>query len=76
MNQTVKRGNWIGSPVDKRLYTVPQAAEYLGRTVWGIRGLIYKGLLPVIQEGRRQYVDLYDMDRFIEVNRRNLSHGG
>ena len=72
MNQEVKRANWISSPPAKRLFTVPEAAEYLGRTVWGLRGLIHRGHLPVIQEGRRMYVDLLDMNRFIEINRRNL----
>jgi excisionase family DNA binding protein len=35
----------------KRLYTVEEAGEYLGRSVWGIRELIYKGELPFTKAG-------------------------
>jgi hypothetical protein len=54
----------------KRLYTLPEGAEYLGRTVWGVRGLIWKGQLPVVQDGRRQFLDIKDLDSYIERSKR------
>jgi excisionase family DNA binding protein len=51
---------------NKRLYTVPEAALYLGRTEWGIRGLIDNGRLPVVRIDRRVLIDVRDMDRIIE----------
>ncbi|MCK4782539.1 MAG: helix-turn-helix domain-containing protein, partial [Desulfobacteraceae bacterium] len=56
----------------QRLYDLKQAAQYLGRPVWGVRELIWSGKLPVIQDGRKMYVDLYDMDRYIELEKTTL----
>jgi len=53
----------------KRLYTIPEAAEYLGHSIWGIRSLIWGKVLPVVRYGRRQYLDLYDLNKFIEKNK-------
>lgn len=50
----------------KRLYTVKESAEYLGRSVWSIRELIYNGHLPCVKVGRRVHVDIHDLDRFVE----------
>ncbi len=49
----------------KRLFNLKEAAEYLGRPVWGVRTLIWNGKLPVIQDGRKYYLDIQDMDYFI-----------
>ena len=54
----------------KRLYTVVESAEYLGHTVWGIRSLIWAKTLPVVQHGRKQFLDLFDLDAFIEKNKK------
>jgi excisionase family DNA binding protein len=53
----------------KRLFSVPEAAQYLGRTVWGIREMIYAGKIPCIKDGRRKLLDINDMDAWIEANR-------
>ena len=55
----------------QRLYSVKDAAEYLGRTVWGVRELIWSHELPVIKSGRggKQYIDVLDMDAYIEKNK-------
>jgi len=53
----------------KRLYTVAEAAEYLGHTVWGLRSLIWSKTLPVVQNGRKQFVDIFDLNTFIEKNK-------
>lgn len=54
----------------KRLYTVKEAAEYLGHTIWGVRSLIWAKTLPVVQNGRKQFLDLFDLDDFIEKNKK------
>lgn len=56
-------------PVRQRLYDLKMAATYLGRPVWSIRELIWKGALPVVKDGRKLYVDLYDMDQYVERNK-------
>lgn len=55
----------------QRLYSVKDAAVYLGRAVWGVRELIWSGELPVIQSGRggKQYLDVRDLDLWIERNK-------
>ena len=55
--------------LNKRLYSIPEASQYLGRTVWSIREMIYAGKIPYIRDGRRMLLDIHDMDRWIENNR-------
>ena len=40
-NQPVKRPHEVSNPKQKRLYTLKEAAEYLGRSEWGMRELIW-----------------------------------
>ena len=54
----------------KRLYTIPQAAEYMGATIWGMRSLIWAKKLQVVRYGRKQWLDIKDMDVFIEKNKK------
>lgn len=53
----------------KRLYSIEEAAQYLGRSEWGIRRLIWKGKLPQVKCDKRVHLDIQDMDRFIETNK-------
>jgi len=69
---TRRRHNSISYAPVQRLYDLKQAAQYLGRPVWGVRELIWSGKLPVIQDGRKMYVDLYDMNRYIELEKTTL----
>jgi excisionase family DNA binding protein len=50
----------------KRLYTLKEAGEYLGRPVWSIRKLIWSGKIPVIQDGRKMYLDINDLNSYID----------
>ena len=54
--------------ITKRLFTLPEAAHYLGRSVWGIRSLIWSGKLSVVKTGRTQYIDIKELDDFIRRN--------
>ena len=53
----------------KRLYTLSEAALYLGRSTWSIRRLIWKGDLPQVRAGGRVHVDIRDMDVFIDKHK-------
>lgn len=53
----------------KRLFTVPEAAYYLGRTVDALREIIWAGKLPYFKDGRRVLLDVRDLDDFIDRNK-------
>ncbi|NGZ95328.1 MAG: hypothetical protein CV089_04215 [Nitrospira sp. WS110] len=54
------------APPRKRLYTIPEAADYLGRSVWSIRRLIWGAVLPSVRVQGRVHLDVADMDALIE----------
>jgi excisionase family DNA binding protein len=54
--------------LNKLLYSIPEAGQYLGRTVWSIREMIYAGKIPYIRDGSRMLPDIKDMDSWIENN--------
>ena len=60
------------SPLSKRLYDLKEAAIYLGRPVFSVRTLIWNGALPVIKDSRKLYVDIVDMDTYIERNKERM----
>jgi hypothetical protein len=51
--------------IERRLFNLKDAASYLGRPVYGVRSLIWSGKLPVIQDGRKMYVDVHDLENYI-----------
>ena len=53
----------------KRLFSIPEAAEYLGRSEWSLRRLIWSGELPSVRAGGRVHVDVRDMEEFIDRNK-------
>jgi excisionase family DNA binding protein len=53
----------------KRLYTVPEAAVYLGHSVWSIRALIWGGVLPSVRVRKRVHLDVVDMEKLIEQSK-------
>jgi excisionase family DNA binding protein len=52
--------------LSKRLYSVKEAAPYLGRSVTALREMIWAGKLPYIKDGRRILLDIEDMNAWIE----------
>ena len=52
------------------LYSLKDAAVYLGRPKAAVRELIWSGRLPYIQDGRKMYVDLYDIEQYIQDTKR------
>ena len=73
INKGSQKAQKITSQLAKRLYDLKSAAEYLGRPVWGVRELVWAGKLPVVRDGKKQYVDLFDMDHYIERNKITMS---
>lgn len=70
--QGVKREQWTFNPkppIKKRLYSIPEAAEYLGRSIWSIRELIWAGKLSSVKVGRRIHLDIIDLDQWIDRNK-------
>ncbi len=41
----------------KRLYSIPEAAFYLGRTVDALREILWAGTIPYVKDGRRVLLD-------------------
>jgi len=58
----------------KRLYSVPEAAFYLGRTVNALRQIMWAGKLPYVKDGRRVLLDVKDLDDYIERNKTHFSY--
>lgn len=55
--------------VSKRLYSIKEASVYLGRTVWAVREMIWAGKIPIVRDGRRILIDIFDMDRWVDRNK-------
>jgi len=53
----------------KRLYTIKEAALYLGRSECAVREMIWAGKLPYVKDGKSILLDIYDMDEWIEKNK-------
>jgi hypothetical protein len=73
-----KRGNKIARPTpERRLLDLKASAVYMGRPVSGLRRLINNGRLPFIQDGPggKVWVDIFDLDMFIERSKRREGRG-
>ncbi len=55
--------------IPKRLYSINEAAIYLGRSVWAVREMLWAGKLPHIKDGRRILLDIKDMDAWVKKNK-------
>jgi hypothetical protein len=67
----LRREQRIYNPLCKRLFTLKEAAEYLGRSEWGMRDLIWKGTIPVVKEtdGRKIFIDVLDLESYVNNNK-------
>ena len=63
----------LGPAIPKRLYSIPEAAVYLGRTVWAVREMLWAGKVPFVKDGRRLLIDIRDMDTWIESSKTQIS---
>ncbi len=53
----------------KRLYSLREAAVYLGRSTWSVRRLIWSGAVPSVRVGGRVHLDVRDMDDLIDKHK-------
>jgi excisionase family DNA binding protein len=53
----------------KRLLTIEQAGEYLGRSRESMQHLVSSGKLPTVRSDRRVFLDLKDLEGWIETNK-------
>jgi len=70
-SKDLQKAQGISKPfsLQKRLYDIHAAAEYLGRSSYSVRTLIWADKLPYVKDGKKQYLDIYDMERYIEKNK-------
>lgn len=55
--------------IKPRLLTVEQAAIYLGRTKEAVQHMIFEGKVPTVRTDRRVFIDIRDLDAWIEDNK-------
>jgi len=53
----------------KRLYSIKELVAEIGATAWFWRTQIWDGQLPFVQVGRKMFVDLEDIESFIQRNK-------
>jgi len=70
-NQLLIKEPGVHNPLYKRMYTVKEAAIYLGLSEWTVRSLIWSGTLPFmkVEGGRKQVLDIHDLDAYIDRNK-------
>ena len=56
-------------PLPRRLYDIQAVGAYLGIPAHTVREIIWRGDLPYVRIGRRQYLDIRDVDQFIEQSK-------
>jgi len=56
-------------PSTKRLLSIKNSAEYMGRGVYGVREMIWNGEVPIVRSGRKIFIDIQDLDSYIQKNK-------
>jgi len=59
------------SAVNRRLLSVDQAAIYIGRTKEALQFLLAAGKLPTVRSDRRVFLEIRDLDQWVERNKGN-----
>jgi len=55
--------------IPKRLYSIEEAAIYLGRSACAVREMIWNGKISIVQWDRRIFIDKNDLDELIEKSK-------
>jgi len=58
----------------KRLYSINDAAVYLGRSVWAVREMLWAGKIPFVKDGKRILIDIRDMDAWIDISKTRTTY--
>jgi hypothetical protein len=56
----------VALPVRRRLLTLNETADYLGRSVKAVRALVNKGRLQSVRIDYKVQFDIHDLDRLIQ----------
>ncbi len=59
--------------IQQRLYDLHNAAYYLGRSVYSLRGLIWRGEIPIVKSGKKMWVDIVDLNTWIDKNKETVT---
>jgi excisionase family DNA binding protein len=59
--------------IAKRLYSIKDAAAYLGCKVWTVREMIWAGF-PHVRNGKQIFLDVRDVDKWIETNKTRYTY--
>ena len=57
-----------------RLLTGRFEARVKGRGLYGIKEIVWAGKLPVVRGGRKMFVDLKDLDAWIDQNKETYTY--
>jgi len=70
-DKAITKAQWIANPMSKRLFTLKEGADYLGRSIWGMRDLIWSGKIPVVKDpnGRKIFIDVMDLETYVNHNK-------
>lgn len=60
----------INRATNRRLFSVKEAAEYIGLSKREVYNMITTEELPPVTRGRRKMLDIRDIDKWIERNKR------
>ena len=59
----------------KRLLSIKETVNEIGGTKWFWRSQIWSGRIPVVQVGKKQWLDTQDLEKFIQTNKIKMWDG-
>lgn len=59
--------------LQRRLYPLKEAVAYIGCSVWTVRDIIWGGEIPYIKRGAKYFLDVADIDKWIENSKTKLT---
>jgi hypothetical protein len=57
----------------RRLLSLKEVVEEIGGTMWFWRSQIWSRRIPVVQVGKKQWIDTRDLEAFIQKNKINAN---
>jgi excisionase family DNA binding protein len=55
--------------INKRLFSIKEAADYLGRSPWTVAEMVRTGKLPYVADGKRKFLDIQDIHKWIDTSK-------
>ena len=68
------KGNGPPAVPQRRLYAIKEAAVYMGFSPWTVRDMIWAGEIPYIKRGAKYFLDIADIDRWIEKSKTRFTY--